>query len=68
MADWQRLVSAVNKEQHVGVQDILEARQAGGMTLEEVMSLENDEEGRTLVHTACSLHAIAQLSLTSSTN
>ena len=68
MADWQRLISAVNMEQHVGVQDILEARQAAGMTLEDVMSLENDEEGRTFVQTACSLHAIAQLSLRSSTN
>ena len=60
--------SVYQNVQHIGMQDILEARQAAGMTLEDVMSLENDEEGRMLVQTACSLYAIAQLSLTSSTN
>ena len=52
----------------VGVQDILEARQAAGMTVEDVMSLENDEEGRMLLQTACTCYIVVLLSLTSSPN
>ena len=46
------------------VQDVLESHHADGMTIGDVLQLDNDEEGRRILQTACAQYTITTLLLT----